>query len=82
MSLEGCNKCCKMLSEHYVKVSLANVEECMDRGGRRLPSMCVTPLSSKYPPMVGKLPKIESRCCAAFPGYHWPALLGSENWTC
>jgi hypothetical protein len=41
-----------MTSDKYVKAAIQNVEAKLKESGQRLPSRCVTPMSSGYRPEV------------------------------
>jgi hypothetical protein len=42
--------CWTMSSEQYIKAAIANVESNLDKSGQRLPSRCLTPMTSNYRP--------------------------------
>ena len=56
MSLEGSKLCWSILSEHYVKAKVANVEESLSRDERSMPSKCATPFYRKYYPWFKESP--------------------------
>ena len=41
-------KCWTLFSEKYLKTAVENAEEKLAKGGRRLPSKCLTPVVSNY----------------------------------
>ena len=43
-------KCCSMSSEKYIKMAVMNVKENLGKTGLRLPTKCITPIASGYPP--------------------------------
>ena len=47
-----------MSPKQYVKAAVTNVEEGLARSGKRLPSKCVTPLSSNYAPWLEYSPEL------------------------
>ncbi len=54
-------KCCWTMSpEKHVKAVVANVEEELAKGGKRLPSKCVTPFSSGYAPWLEESPELNA----------------------
>ena len=45
-----------MSTGQYESSAVTNVEESLSRGGRKLPSKCVTPFNSKYYPWLEESP--------------------------
>jgi hypothetical protein len=41
-----------MSSEQYIKAAIANVKSNLDKSGQRLPSRCLTPMTSNYRPEI------------------------------
>ena len=52
MKLESDKYCWTMSPEQYVKAAVTNVEEDLASSGNRLPSKCVTQISSNYAPWL------------------------------
>ena len=50
MTLANGNTCWTMSSDKYIKAAICNVEEKLEKSGKRLPSKCRTPLKSSYKP--------------------------------
>jgi hypothetical protein len=42
--------CWTMSSKQYIKAAIANMESSFDKSGQRLPSRCLTPMTSNYRP--------------------------------
>jgi hypothetical protein len=67
--------CWTMSSEQYIKAAIANVESNLSKSRQRLPSRCLTPMTSNYQPEInvsGKL-KITSIC-------YFQELIGILRW--
>ena len=47
-----------MLTKKYVKEAVTNVEEDLNRNGKRLKSKCFTPLSINYAPWMKYYPEL------------------------
>ena len=58
MKLESGKYYWTMSPEQYLKAGVTNVEEDLTRSGKRLPLKCVTPLLSKYVPMLEDSPEL------------------------
>ena len=52
------NKCWAMSSAKYVQTAIDNIEKTLRKGGRKLPTKCVTPTSYKYRPEEDETPEL------------------------
>jgi hypothetical protein len=60
MSLDNGKMCWTMLPKQYVKAAVTNVEEDLEKHGKRLPSKCVTPFSCNYAPWLKETPELKA----------------------
>jgi hypothetical protein len=60
MTLADGTTCWSMSPEQYCKAAVSNVEEDLAKSGKRLPSKCVTPFSSKYAPWLEESPELKA----------------------
>ena len=66
-----------MASEKYCKAAVTNVEERLGRAGKRLPSKCQAPLTSKYAPEMEVSAELKADGVQ-----YYQELIGVLRWAC
>ena len=75
MDNEDGDECWAMSSDKYCAAFVTNVEESLEKKGLRLPSKCVTPLSSGYKPELDTTGELKAD------GLQWyQEIIGSLRW--
>jgi hypothetical protein len=60
MTLADGTACWSMSPEQCCEAAVSNVEEDLAKSGKRLPSKCVTPFSSKHAPWLEESPELKA----------------------